>query len=286
VTGAGSRIWYLRNLPPHLGPDQPIYALHRPPIGPEGHANRRVEDLASQCVAAIREVQTVGPYHLAGFSFGGPVAFEMAQPLTRAGETVALLALIDSRNPLQARPRPGHVRFLPRQIANQVRIVRRLGARVGARYLRRRATIARDRSVVVLREVLDRRLPVRLRPLLWPDPIPVREREWMAADAASYDRYRPTPYPGRLTFLWAEHDERPPEVFDARRGWSELALGGFHVRPIPGNHRTIVLEPLAGITLAVLAEALREAQADGQAVAPPAGFEPATRELEARRSVH
>jgi amino acid adenylation domain-containing protein len=270
VPGAGSRILYLRNLPPHLGPDQPIYALHQPPTGPDGHTKRRVEDLASHYLAELRRVQPVGPYHLVGYSFGGAVAFEIAQQLTEAGETVALLALIDSRAPSQPRPAAGfHPRFIPRRAANQARIVRRLGPRVGAHYLRERTRIAIDHSVVGLWQVLDRRLPKRLRPLLWRDWAPEGEREWIAADGAAFERYHPAPYPGRITFLWAEHNQRPPEVSDTRRGWAELASAGLDVRPIPGSHLTVLVEPLAGITAAVLADALREARAGGEALAMP-----------------
>src|SRR5205085_533422 len=40
-----------------------------------------------------------GPYLLGGWSFGGLVAFEMAQQLLRDGQEVAGLALIDTRSP-------------------------------------------------------------------------------------------------------------------------------------------------------------------------------------------
>lgn len=271
VPGAGSRILYLRNLAAHLGPDQPAYALHQPPSGWIGDADHRVEDLARRDVAALRRVQPEGPYHLVGFSFGGAVAYEIAQQLTAAGDNVALLALIDSRNPALPLPAPAfHPRFVARRIANQVRadvagmgdIIRRLGVRTGAR-------IACDRSLGALHNVLYRRLPARLWPLLWPDPIPRAEREWLAADASAYDRYHPVPYPGRITFLWPEHSQRPKEVFDTRRAWAELALGGFDVRRIPGSHLTVVVEPLVSITAATLVEALREARVGSEARTTP-----------------
>src|SRR5205823_2243155 len=50
-------------------------------------------------VAALQAVQPVGPYLLGGWSFGGVVAFEMAQQLHAQGQTVALLALLDSWAP-------------------------------------------------------------------------------------------------------------------------------------------------------------------------------------------
>src|SRR5262249_22243878 len=47
----------------------------------------------------VKEIQTLqpqGPYFLGGLSFGGVIAFEMAQQLYAKGQTVALLALFDT----------------------------------------------------------------------------------------------------------------------------------------------------------------------------------------------
>jgi thioesterase domain-containing protein len=46
---------------------------------------------------ALRRHQPQGPYFLAGWSFGGLVAYEMARYLREQGETVALLAVIDCK---------------------------------------------------------------------------------------------------------------------------------------------------------------------------------------------
>src|SRR5258708_14783093 len=55
--------------------------------------------MAEWYLLAVRRVQPKGPYLLGGWSFGGLVAFEMAQRLDALGETVALLALLDSGVP-------------------------------------------------------------------------------------------------------------------------------------------------------------------------------------------
>jgi thioesterase domain-containing protein len=47
-----------------------------------------------QAVAEIRAIQPTGPHHLAGYSFGGLVAFAASQLLSQAGYEVGLLALI------------------------------------------------------------------------------------------------------------------------------------------------------------------------------------------------
>jgi amino acid adenylation domain-containing protein len=58
-----------------------------------------VERLASEYLDAIRAAQPAGPYHLVGFSFGGVVAFEVAQRLRAMDEHVAFLTILDSDTP-------------------------------------------------------------------------------------------------------------------------------------------------------------------------------------------
>ncbi len=53
----------------------------------------------------MRAVQRRGPYHLAGWSFGGLIAFEMANRLVAAGEHVARVIVFDSSPPLPASAR-------------------------------------------------------------------------------------------------------------------------------------------------------------------------------------
>lgn len=52
-------------------------------------------DMALDHLSRIREVAPAGPYHLAGWSFGGNVARTIAAMLREAGERIDLLALID-----------------------------------------------------------------------------------------------------------------------------------------------------------------------------------------------
>jgi acetoacetyl-CoA synthetase len=64
---------------------------------PLGHNGRRssIAEIAARNVDALLDVRPEGPYRLAGFSFGGLVAYEMAVQLQRAGAEVDFLGLID-----------------------------------------------------------------------------------------------------------------------------------------------------------------------------------------------
>jgi thioesterase domain-containing protein len=52
--------------------------------------------MAAHYIEAIIKINPTGPYALAGFSFGGVVAFEMTRQLKEQGKTVSITALLDS----------------------------------------------------------------------------------------------------------------------------------------------------------------------------------------------
>ena len=58
--------------------------------------NRSVRKMAESYIRMIKEVQRHGPYYLAGQSFGGLVAYEIANILTEQCEDVAFMAMIDT----------------------------------------------------------------------------------------------------------------------------------------------------------------------------------------------
>jgi thioesterase domain-containing protein/acyl carrier protein len=86
----------------YLGSDRPVYAvdggfdadLHQ--WEQTGQLSTSVETLAERCVTQLKMVQPHGPYFLAGFCFGGTLAFEAASRLWEHGDNVAFLGLMDS----------------------------------------------------------------------------------------------------------------------------------------------------------------------------------------------
>jgi len=82
----------------HLG-RRNFYGLQ--PLGLDGKTPplNRIEAIAAYYIKAIQAIQPHGPYYLGGWSFGGLVAFEMAQQLTQAGQQIDLLAILDTPAP-------------------------------------------------------------------------------------------------------------------------------------------------------------------------------------------
>lgn len=80
-----------------LGGGAPVRGL--PVASPGEQRLRTVEGMAARLVEIVRHTQPAGPYRLAGLSFGGIVAYEMAIQLAGRDEAVEFLGLIDTACP-------------------------------------------------------------------------------------------------------------------------------------------------------------------------------------------
>ena len=99
LPGAGGNVIYFHTLAQHLTTPRPIYGLQA--VGLDGRTAplTTVEAIAAVNIEEMRRVWPSGPYYLAGHSFGGRVALEMAQQLLQQGQSVALLAVLDTPAP-------------------------------------------------------------------------------------------------------------------------------------------------------------------------------------------
>jgi thioesterase domain-containing protein len=77
-----------------LPDDVPLYALRE--IVDDGPRAESMDAMAARFAAAIRAFQPEGPICLAGYSFGGLLAYEMARQLKASGRDIRLLAIFDT----------------------------------------------------------------------------------------------------------------------------------------------------------------------------------------------
>src|SRR6185436_7406212 len=90
---AGGRAVAYVELARALGPAWPVWGLQdvAPPDAP-----RTLAGMAEEYLRHVRRVRPAGPWLLAGWSFGGRLAFEMARQLAVDGEEVAFVGMIDT----------------------------------------------------------------------------------------------------------------------------------------------------------------------------------------------
>lgn len=93
--GGGNVLCYLP-LARALPDDLPCYAFQARGITGGEPPVQTIDEMAASYVEAMRGAQPSGPYTIAGWSFGGFVAYEMARQLAKQGERVAWLGLIDA----------------------------------------------------------------------------------------------------------------------------------------------------------------------------------------------
>lgn len=97
---AGELTW-MRHLASTLSPEWSLFGFAAPGINSDAPFFFSLEAMASAYLQDIRHHQPQGPYLLCGYSMGGVLAFEITRQLQAAGETVALLAMIDAFAPHQ-----------------------------------------------------------------------------------------------------------------------------------------------------------------------------------------
>ena len=101
----GGHVFFYRDLAKHLGADQPVYALQRLDVDDITQAAQDIESTASHYLEEIRKVQPNGPYSLLAYCFSISICWEMVRQLKEAGDSILLIAIIDSSPPLKVKKR-------------------------------------------------------------------------------------------------------------------------------------------------------------------------------------
>jgi thioesterase domain-containing protein/acyl carrier protein len=235
VHGIGGTVLNFQVLAEALGLDQPLYGLQARGVEDDGEPFDTIQALASAYLAAIRIVQPVGPYRLAGWSFGGLVAFEMACQLVAADESVPQLALLDSRTPQPlgqpATPHQSVLAFagaLGRQLG--VAPAFKLALPDGAVAEQLEALMAQGQATGMLdHDVTLAQLQRRF-------------RVFMAHERAAA-QYEPPAYGGPLTVLYARDAQGGAAHSDPSLGWETELRRAVAVIAVPGDHYSMLQPP-------------------------------------------
>ncbi len=231
--GGGNILCY-RTLIPHLGDDQPLYALQARGLDGQSQPISNVAEMASNYLAEIRTVQASGPYFLAGYSFGGLVAYEIAQQLHQAGQEVAAVFFWDVISPeILRRGAPALHRKIRIHLDNMVR----LHGVTRAKYFTHRIDLKWQK----LRSRL-RGLVYHLRGQANPEAIADYLIQVEAAHYQAALSYHPSPYPGRV--IQFQTIERPTACYhEVGLGWSKFIQNLELIDDLPGHHGTMLDEP-------------------------------------------
>jgi thioesterase domain-containing protein len=217
--------------------------------------------MAAHYIKALRQVQPSGPYFLGGWSFGGLVAFEMAQQLIRAGHKVALLAIFDTLAPIPGNlPSVGdslkfmftagaryiwsflldyfylittsnqpQLNHFPFPFVNINKLLHGLRKKQFWQSLLGEAVLANALPQSSRKQILSE---LNIRPML---------RIYQANNQATLS-YVPQVYPNSITLLKTSVQSSKAHQ-DSSLGWSQLAEGRVEIHQVPGNHLTMLRKP-------------------------------------------
>jgi thioesterase domain-containing protein/acyl carrier protein len=236
-----------------LGTDYPFYSFQYPMLHGEREPYGSIVEIAAEYITAMRAVQPTGPYMLGGWSFGGLVAFEMAQQLQDSGEEVALLALLDTMLP---RPDAGDSNEEEKSV---LRAALEMALAMSDESDKPGVTLGEMRKVMpseMIKQLLEEVAP-GLVDVVLPEveelEVENLARVFKAVEQLIRD-YEIRGYKGEMTlFVATEERERAEEEEEIKR-WREVAEGGLQVHRAPGKHMNFVSPP----HVTVLAELLRE----------------------------
>ncbi|WP_438036429.1 SDR family NAD(P)-dependent oxidoreductase [Sorangium sp. So ce204] len=255
-----------------LGPDYPFYAFQA-----RGVDNKLIphsfDEIVEHYIRCMRLVQPEGPYNIAGYSYGGLVALEIAHRLHATGHGVAHLTLFDTIPPVDAAvdiffKTFGHDdNFLTIMMANEFAGAKKDG-----------------KAFVTSKDLED--VPVKLHVAHVAKLAKARGKNAMSADdiynyirgciklgdytEVTYNSYRPPPYGGSdVLYLKANiflEESSWTGVghydvygnYDYVGDWRKLVTGQLEVVEIPCDHFNLIEEPALPLSAGAIRRFLEE----------------------------
>jgi thioesterase domain-containing protein len=242
ISGLGGNVIKFHTLAFYLGEDQPIYGLLPRGLDGKDSYHTRIEDMAADYVAAIRAIQGQHPFQLVGYSFGGIVAFEVAQQIIAQGGEVGLLGLFDT---------------IEWHYGDKVDQSLRAGERLGVLKTHlQNIALNSERSTYIKTLLSEKSWTIKYRLFrALGRPLPQKFGSIEETNSYAATGYYPKVYPGKVT-LFRSIQRTIQQGSDEFLGWGELTSGGVEVHHIPGTHFNILQEPGVKVLAAKLQNCL------------------------------
>lgn len=225
----GRGLEFYRPLVTHLKRSQLIYGLSTQIMDEALAPANRVEDLAAFYIEEMKGLQPEGPYFLTGVSFGGVVAFEIAQQLHEQGETVALLALLDTYasvvESVETNPIFRVIELMQTEQANE--LLKKIKMNLQGKIEKFNDCLLRLRCKFHQR--LGHQLSTHLQDFTYTEE-----------NDRALTSYTLKPYAGQVV-LFAGSEAITG--ISPESGWRKLITSGLEIHQVPGDHLGILKEP-------------------------------------------
>jgi thioesterase domain-containing protein len=230
VHGVFGNVMQFRGLAERLRTDRPIYALQARGVDPRQQPHGTIAEMAAAYIDEIRARQPVGPYSLAGYSFGGLVALEIACRLRESGEEVDLLALFETDIHHRNLPLAEWLGYLWSPVGRVVHKLSVLPLRQWPAYLRSKAAQTSHRVLLRLELIEPGEQEAR-------EAVLARNRDMYKIGVRQFVAYRARRFAGKITVF--RTGEPSLETCDPLPVWHRVA-DSVEVFTIAGTHGTIM----------------------------------------------
>ncbi|MEI9991933.1 MAG: alpha/beta fold hydrolase [Rhizomicrobium sp.] len=245
VHGLGGNVMELFAAGRRIAGDAPVYAIQARGVDGRETPATAIAAMADDYIAEILKLCPHGAFHLAGYSSGGLIAFEMARLLARAGEPPASLTLIDAQTSAENWPFAVWLGLLSRRAAHHARALRAIPTGERLRYARTAALSFGHK--LLLRLGLEQAAAEQVPGLRIPSALQA------VADATTIAiaHYAPGFYNGPVHLIVPRIPD--PQRPDPALLWRDRCAA-MTVSVVPGDHRSMVRGENAARLAAVLSE--------------------------------
>ncbi|MFZ0495421.1 MAG: condensation domain-containing protein [Methylocella sp.] len=247
------------NLARRIGTDRPFLGVRLvDPSTPRSLTYRDMNEIAADYVRLIREAQPHGPYVLFGLCVAGVIAYEAAQQLRQAGESVPLVVMVDNWVPGYIKRLPFIWRFLF-HCSNRLHAIKRkcelvLGGKQSVAEFLVSFTLVRKSRIMDLAAALHLVSRAKLGRDDWANG-------WFTLYLEeARGRYQASASVGNVVLL--QSDEVVTRFADPKMAWSDLIKGRLFVHRVPGGHLDMFEDEGADRTAGHLRSLLDEVDAE------------------------
>lgn len=252
VHGAGLNVLLFNTLAMGLSPEQPVYGLQAKGLDGIDEPLGNIEEIAKHYIDSIMSQNPDGPYALAGYSFGGIIAFEMARQLEALGKEVKMLAMFDTYAYRSTHYDPTMVKLLKKGRYFLKRVLYTFKFTNGFKY-----TVI-ERSTNIKRRIIRTYWKLRYGKNQTRAGIFGYSNKVDEMNEYAEKHYQLKPYNIAVEVFRAENRTFYLDDFETM-GWKPYALKGINIHNIPGEHNTIFRAPNDKIFAKILQKCLDDA---------------------------
>lgn len=252
VHGAGLNVLLFNTLAMNMSPDQPVFGLQAKGLDGIEEPLKSIEEIADHYIKAIMQQNPTGPYALAGYSFGGIIAFEMTKQFEAMGKEVKMLAMFDTyayRTPFYDSPLTN---IYKRGRFFKDKMIYAITSKNGLR------DTINDKQTSIKRRLIRAYWKVKYGKSQKQEGFFGYSNKIDEMNNYAELRYQLKPYEIAIDVFRAENRTFYMDDFEFL-GWKPYALRGVNIHKIPGEHNTIFKAPNDKIFANILQKCLDEA---------------------------